>query len=128
MSEEAATISIDGKQYVARSGENLIDVIRANGIEIPAPCYRPVQKREGRCQLCLVEIEGKERLQAACTQEVVDGMCVCTDSPRIQRERRDKLKALFDAHYEDADCENCIWEGECELMELTREYGLLPAR
>ena len=59
------------------------------GVEIPVFCYEPrLGPPVGACRMCLVEIEGLPKLQAACTLTAQDGMVVKTTHPEAERVRR----------------------------------------
>ena len=46
----------------------------------------------GACRLCMVEVEGLDKLQAACTTWVADGLVVKTDTPRVRATRESYLQ------------------------------------
>src|SRR5262249_24446732 len=57
----------------------LVETAAAAGVEIPVFCYEPrLGAPIGACRMCLVEIEGLPKLQAACTLTAQDGMVVKT--------------------------------------------------
>jgi pyruvate ferredoxin oxidoreductase beta subunit len=104
----AATVrlTIDGQKLHASEGETVLDVARRAGIYIPALCHIAGTAAWGACRLCLVEIEGVEKLQAACTTWVADGLVVKTDTPRIRARRESYLKMYLSDHnaYCEAPC------------------------
>ena len=104
----AATVrlTIDGQNLHASEGETVLDVARRAGIYIPALRHIAGTAAWGACRLCLVEIEGVEKLQAACTTWVADGMVVKTDTPRIRARRESYLKMYLSDHnaYCEAPC------------------------
>ena len=51
----------------------MLDVARREGIDIPALCHQEGMAAWGACRLCMVEVEGLDKLQAACTTWVADG-------------------------------------------------------
>ncbi len=56
-------VKINGKEYAASPGEMILDVVRRHGIDnIPTLCYDPKLPPYGSCYLCVVEIEGLEKL------------------------------------------------------------------
>ena len=67
---------IDGKSCTAHEGETVLDAARRAGIEIPALCQMEDTAPWGACRLCLVEVEGVAKLQAACTTWVGEGLGV----------------------------------------------------
>jgi len=99
----AVALTIDGKKVTARQGETVLDVARREGIRIPALCNLEGQAPWGACRLCLVEVEGWDKLQAACTLWVAEGMVVHTDTPRVRARRESYLKMYLSDH--DSYCE-----------------------
>ena len=73
-------LTIDGKPGRPQ-GETVLEVARREGIDIPALCHVAEAAAWGACRLCLVEVEGMDKLQAACTTWVAEGMVVKTDTP-----------------------------------------------
>ena len=61
------TLTIDGQDLSARADETIIEVCRENQIPIPSLCYLDGLSIWGACRLCLVEVEGQNRLFAACS-------------------------------------------------------------
>ena len=120
------TITVDGRELQANEGENLLELLRRNRIEIPAPCYHGSSDRPLRCRLCLVHIGGREQLETACTVFVYNGMTVLTQSSAIEAARRRNLRDLFKQHYKEQTCADCIWNGGCELHELAKDWKIHP--
>ena len=60
----------------------------------------------GGCRLCLVEVDGVDKLQAACTTWVADGMSVQTETPRVRARRESYLRMYLSDHnsYCEAPC------------------------
>ena len=99
-------LTIDGKTLAARTGETVLEVARREGIDIPALCHIAETAAWGACRLCLVEVEGVDKLQAACTTWVADGLVVKTDTPRVRARRESYLKMYLSDHnaYCEAPC------------------------
>lgn len=114
-----ATIEIDGKIINARSGENLLEVARQNGILIPSLCYHRKLTPTGACRLCVTKIKGMSGLVAACTVAVSDGMAVTAFDSELEETRRYLLDYLLSEHNEAAD--NSY---EDEFKALVARYGL----
>jgi NADPH-dependent glutamate synthase beta subunit-like oxidoreductase len=100
------TVSINGRQFAARNGETVLDVARREGIDIPALCQLEGTAAWGGCRLCLVEVEGTSKLQAACTAWVADGLSVQTHTPRVVARRESYLRMYLSDHnaYCEAPC------------------------
>jgi bidirectional [NiFe] hydrogenase diaphorase subunit len=72
--------------------------------------------------MCLVEVEGSNKLWAACTTRVAEGMQVHTATPRLAEYRRMILELLFAER--NHVCSVCVSNGHCELQWLAQELGL----
>ncbi len=116
------TCTIDGKQVSASEGMTLLELARANGIDIPTLCCLDGVSSIGACRLCMVEAEGYETLLAACKTKVKDGMSVRTTSERLEAYRREMLRFLLSNHR--AACMSCAENGACALQALCNRYGV----
>lgn len=102
-------------------GTNLIEAAKIAGIEIPHFCYHPRFSVVGQCRMCLVEIEGMPKIQAACTTPIKDGMVVKTGSPKTKEAQRATMEFLLINH--PLDCPICDQAGECKLQDNDFGYG-----
>jgi pyruvate ferredoxin oxidoreductase beta subunit len=102
----SVSITINGKWLEGEPGETVLDVARREGIDIPALCSLEGTAAWGGCRLCLVEVEGVDKLQAACTTWVADGLSVQTDTPRVRARRESYLRMYLSDHnaYCEAPC------------------------
>jgi bidirectional [NiFe] hydrogenase diaphorase subunit len=73
-----------------------------------------------------VELEGTERLHAACVTVVDEGMQVHTSTPRLQEIRRTVIELLFTEG--NHVCAVCVANGHCELQNLAVETGMDHSR
>ncbi|GAB4028545.1 MAG: hypothetical protein Fur0012_01040 [Elusimicrobiota bacterium] len=119
-------IKIDGKEYVAREGETVLQCAERNGIYIPRYCYHPSLSVSGNCRMCLVEIEKMPKLQIACSTLVSEGMNVSTTGEKVKKARKDVLEFLLKNH--PVDCPICDQAGECYLQDYYMDYGLHKSR
>ena len=102
MSDEIK-ITINDKEYTAKPGQMILDVVRENAIDdIPTLCYDPKLPPYGSCYLCVVEVKGLEKLVPSCSSPVSPGMAVYTNNERIKQSRKTALELLLSNHY--ADC------------------------
>jgi len=73
--------------------------------------------------MCLVEVEQmKGRQIPACTTPVTEGMIVRTMTDEIIKARKMVLELLLLKH--PIDCPICDAAGDCDLQNLTYEYGV----
>jgi len=89
------TLTIDDQMISAREDETLLEAARDAGINIPTLCYLDGVSAVGACRLCLVEVAGSNKLQAACVTKAVEGMEVHTNTERLQQYRRMITEMLF---------------------------------
>jgi formate dehydrogenase major subunit len=120
-------ITINGQKLQCQAGQTVLQVARANDIDIPTLCDHPAVTPWGGCRMCLVEIEKQRGLQPACTFPVSEGMVVATHSERVIAARKFVLELLFSerVHY----CMYCAMSGnegttQCQLQALAYEHGL----
>src|SRR5438874_4862566 len=121
---ELVTVTVDGREVHVPPGTGLVETALAAGVEIPVFCYEPrLGAAVGACRMCLCEIEGMPKLQAACTLTATNGMIVRTaqTSERAAEGQEATLEFILVNH--PLDCPVCDKGGECPLQDLTFRYG-----
>jgi NADH-quinone oxidoreductase subunit G len=126
MSTEIIKVAINGKDFQVPKGARLIDVCREKGFDIPSFCYYSDLALQASCRMCLVRIEKMPKLQTSCTVICTDGMVVTTQSEEIEKAQRGMTEFLLANH--PLDCPVCDRGGECELQEMTFDWGGLEER
>src|ERR1051326_3726197 len=126
MSIELIKVTINGKDFEVPKGARLIDVCRDKGFDIPSFCYYSDLALQASCRMCLVRIEKMPKLQTSCTITCTDGMIVTTQSEEIEKAQRGMTEFLLANH--PLDCPVCDRGGECELQEMTFDWGGLEER
>jgi NADH-quinone oxidoreductase subunit G len=126
MSTEVIKVTINGKDFDVPKGARLIDVCRDKAFDIPSFCYYADLALQASCRMCLVRIEKMPKLQTSCTIICTDGMVVTTESDEIKKAQRSMLEFLLANH--PLDCPVCDRGGECELQEMTFDWGGLEER
>ncbi|MGL5245794.1 MAG: 2Fe-2S iron-sulfur cluster-binding protein, partial [Sarcina sp.] len=94
--------------------KSILLIARENGIDIPTLCYLEDCNNIGQCGVCLVEIDGQDRLARACCIKVKDGMVVRTNTERVQQEIRNRVTELLDKH--EFKCGPCKRRENCEFL------------
>ena len=87
------TLIVNDQIVTAQEGESLLNVLREQGIEIPTLCHLDGLSERGGCRLCMVEIEGSNRLQASCVTKVQEGMVVHTHTDQLVAYRKMLLQS-----------------------------------
>ncbi|MCC6454844.1 MAG: bidirectional hydrogenase complex protein HoxU [Caldilineaceae bacterium] len=116
------TLTINDQMVTAQDDQSLLDVLREQGIEIPTLCHLEGLSERGGCRLCVVEIEGSNRLHASCTAPIQEGMVVHTHSERISAYRKMLLELLFAER--NHVCAVCVMNGHCELQSQAALAGM----
>jgi bidirectional [NiFe] hydrogenase diaphorase subunit len=124
------TLSINGQSMSARDDETILQVARENEIQIPTLCQLDGLSIWGGCRLCLVHVEGANKLLTACTTKVAEDMVVTTDSEKLAGYRKMIVEMLFTEG--NHICSVCVSNGNCELQstasELKVDHISLPYR
>lgn len=136
-------MNINGAEVIGHKGQTILEIAKANNIEIPTLCYDERVKVYGSCGLCVVEVEGIPKLLRACATEASDGMVIVTNTKRVKESRKIALELLLSDHV--GDCRPpcvlaCPGETDCqgyvgliangqyrEAVELIKEQLPLPA-
>ena len=114
-------VLFDGKPIEVAKDLNLIEVAKLAGIEIPHFCFHPRLSVVGQCRMCLVEIEGIPKIQAACTTPLKEGLSVKTTTEKVVQSRAANMEFLLINH--PLDCPICDQAGECKLQDNSFGYG-----
>lgn len=114
---------IDGTTYQAREDQTIMEVARCHHIHIPSLCYLKDVNDIGACRVCIVEVEGKERLITACNNKVEEGMVVYTNSPKVRSARKTNVELLLSQH--NCECATCVRSGNCMLQNLANDLNIL---
>jgi len=120
-------LTIDGREVTVPGNTGLVEAAAALGVEIPVFCYEPrIGPAVGACRMCLVEIEGVPKLQAACATGVRQGMVVSTVGDKAREAQEAVLEFLLLNH--PLDCPVCDKGGECPLQDQAFRWGAGASR
>ncbi|MBP7184492.1 MAG: (2Fe-2S)-binding protein [Saprospiraceae bacterium] len=143
-----AIVTIDGIEMEVPDGTTILNAARMIGGDIvpPAMCYyTPLKGSGGKCRTCLVragmpafdpatkqpiidEVTGKQKINfmpklvASCSTPVSNGMVIENiTNPLVVETRKAVVEFLLINH--PLDCPVCDQAGECNLQDLSFEYG-----
>ncbi|HOJ07611.1 MAG: 2Fe-2S iron-sulfur cluster binding domain-containing protein [Ignavibacteriota bacterium] len=119
-------LTINGIKVNAEEGMTILDAAKSVGISIPTLCHLKNLDPTGACRICVVEIEGFRGLTPSCAYPVTEGMVVTTDSPRVRKARKTIVELLIENHPQ--DCLICVRNKNCELQDLSEQYGIREHR
>ncbi|MGB9587804.1 MAG: 2Fe-2S iron-sulfur cluster-binding protein, partial [Armatimonadota bacterium] len=125
MNKNEGFVIVDGVKTPIDGKKNLLEVIRASGVDLPTFCYNSELSVYGACRMCVVEIEGRG-IQGACSTPPEDGMVIHTNTPSTLRVRRMALELLLANHH--GDCQTCDKNMRCKLQDLARRFGIKNVR
>lgn len=111
-------ITLDGKKVNFKEGETILEIAKRNKIPIPTLCYHPDLTPEGRCRVCLVEVDGQ--LMTSCNTKAKKGMDIKTKSDRICEARKLNIELML-SNISDL-------RKDLELAKLADEYGITKTR
>lgn len=116
-------ITIDHREIEVPAGTTILEAARHLGIAIPTLCYRRDCRPETSCMVCVVKIEGSERLLPACATRCTEGMVVESETAEVRAARRVALELLLADHRGD-----CV--GPCQYicpagLDIPRMVGLI---
>lgn len=120
------TLIIDGKHVAIEAGSTILEAAKEAQIPIPQLCYLEGISTVAACRMCLVEVEGSNKLLPACVTEVAEEMVVHTNTPKLQEFRRMNVELLFAEG--NHVCAVCVANGNCELQDLAVEVGMDHSR
>ena len=110
------TLVIDGRQVEINEGATVLEAAREVGIYVPTLCYHPGMPSDGSCELCLVEIEGREDFPFACVTPATEGMVVHTDTAQARSLQREVLKRILSHH--PCACLTCWRRERCQPYDI----------
>lgn len=116
-------VTIDNREIEVENGSTIMEAANRAGIPIPKLCYLKDINEIGACRVCVVEIEGKEKLVTSCNNQVEEGMVVYTNSAKVRRNRRKTIEMILSQH--NTDCVTCARNRNCSLQTIARDLNIL---
>lgn len=116
------SLTIDRKKITVPEGTTILDAAKSAGIPIPNLCYLRDVNEIGACRVCVVEMEGKDKLITACNNKVEEGMVLYTNSPKVREVRRTNVEFILSQH--DSHCASCVRSGNCSLQTIANDLGI----
>lgn len=122
------TLTIDGKEVIAKPGTNMIDAAKAVGVDIPYYCYHPRLTVAANCRMCMVESSAAPpgKLVPACQTGISEGAVIKTNTEKVRAQQKMVMEFLLLNH--PVDCSICDQAGECKLQDYYMKYDYRPSR
>ncbi|MEP7195000.1 MAG: formate dehydrogenase subunit alpha [Saprospiraceae bacterium] len=124
--------TINGVPYEIKPGETILQFVRRyfEKDSIPTLCDAANLETFGSCRVCSVEVSrlgnAAVRTVAACHTPVEEGMIIQTESPSIQKLRKNIIELVLTDH--PLDCLTCEVNGNCELQDTAARVGIRKVR
>ena len=97
-------ITVDGGRIEVDSGLTILTALQKEGFDVPSLCNDVrLERANGSCGLCVVEVGDARREVKACITPVTPGMVIHTRSETIDAYRKVRVEQLLCDH--NADCE-----------------------
>lgn len=116
-------LTIDGKQISVEENTTIMEAAASNGIPIPHLCYLKEINEIAACRVCVVELEGKDRLITSCNNVAKEGMVIHTNSPKVRRHRRTNVELILSQH--NCECVTCPRSGNCMLQTVANDLNII---
>lgn len=119
-------VTIDGKKVSGRDGMTILEAAKEAGVEIPTLCHQEGISPSGNCRICVVEVEGYNRLVGSCHTPIEEGMVIQTHSPKVLEARRGTIELLLAGHT--GPCVTDTEAKECALHRIASDLEVPPPR
>ncbi|MBE5897596.1 MAG: 2Fe-2S iron-sulfur cluster binding domain-containing protein [Lachnospiraceae bacterium] len=116
-------ITIDNIQVSVPEGTTIMEAAAQVGVDIPKLCFLKEINEIGACRVCVVEVEGKDKLIASCNNIVEEGMVVYTNSAKVRKHRKTIVRLILSHH--DCNCSSCVRNQNCALQTMAKDLNIL---
>ena len=114
---------IDNQKVCVEEGTTIMEAAASVNIPVPKLCYLKGINEISACRVCVVEVEGKDRLVTSCNNVVDEGMVIYTNSPKVRRNRRNTVEMILSQH--GAQCATCVRSGNCSLQTIANDLNII---
>ncbi len=116
------SIKINGKKFSVPDGITVLEAARLKNVYIPTLCWLENLVPYGGCRLCVVDIKNMRGYPTACTTPVTNEMEITTNTPELNRLRKETLELILSEH--PYSCLVCKDKNDCtEYMHTTRKVS-----
>ncbi len=123
---ESLRIQIDNKEVEGHHGMTILQAAEKAGINIPTLCHHRDFIPTGSCRICVVELEGSNRLVGSCHTPIAGGMVLHTRSPKVLSARKATVELLLAGHT--GPCVMDLRAAQCDLHKIASDLEVGPPR
>ena len=117
------SLTIDNQKVTVPEGTSILEAAAMHHIAIPHLCFLEGLNEIGACRICVVELQGMERLITACNNAVEEGMVISTNSPKVRETRKGNIELILSQH--NTRCAVCSRCGNCALQSVAKDLGII---
>lgn len=116
-------LTIDDKVISVPEGTTIMEAAKSSKNPIPKLCYLKGINEIAACRVCVVELEGMDKLITSCNNVVKEGMVIHTNSPKVRVDRRKTIQLILSQH--DCKCATCVRSGNCTLQTVANDLNII---
>ena len=116
-------LTIGDKVISVPEGTTIMEAAKSSKIPIPKLCYLKGINEIAACRVCVVELEGMDKLITSCNNVVKEGMVIHTNSPKVRVDRRKTIQLILSQH--DCKCATCVRSGNCTLQTVANDLNII---
>ncbi len=116
------TCKVNGISVHVAEGASVLDAAKKANVKIPTLCYNPDLTPWAACGICVVKVEGSNKLLRSCCTPVAENMSIITNDPELVQIRKTVIELILSTHPD--DCLACPRNQDCELQTLAQEFGV----
>jgi NADP-reducing hydrogenase subunit HndD len=105
-----------------KPGTTILEAASKIHIKIPTLCKHPDLTASAACGICVVKVEGSNKMPRACCTAIEDGARIITHDPELVEIRRTVIELILSNH--PSDCLVCGRNNNCELQTMAADFGI----
>jgi NADH-quinone oxidoreductase E subunit len=123
---DGVKLHIDNIEVEGDKGMTILEAAEKAGINIPTLCHHRDFSPTGACRICVVEVEGSNRLVGSCHTPITEGMVIYTQSPKVITARKAIVELLLAGHT--GPCVMDARTEQCDLHKIASDFEVGPPR
>ena len=113
---------VNGIAVQVAEGATVLEAAKKANVKIPTLCYNPDLAPWAACGICVVRVEGSNKMLRSCCTPVTENMSVVTNDAELVSIRKTVIELILSTHPD--DCLACPRNQDCELQTLAQEFGI----
>jgi len=113
---------VNGIAVQVAEGATVLEAAKKAHVKIPTLCYNPDLSPWAACGICVVKVEGGNKMLRSCCTPVMEGQSFITNDAELVEIRKTVIELILSTHPD--DCLACPRNQDCELQTLAQEFGI----